>query len=423
MDYSVVLYNNFEQKRSACIVDADHLPVCFFLNNHISLSFSDRAENTKYTYAKVLLFVYRYFESESISLPERVSTGRFLSIEEYENFKHHCKYKVDADSNQSDKNVVSFTKFSDKQLDNLIYSSQASADRVSASTLKMRLKRFLGYMQYLYEKYHLANNAPTKVASNFNDLERKVKSDIESIKDDNTDVRDPFEKSIPDDIYFKMLEVIKPNSPENPWKNSRLRNQLIIDIFNETGIREGALAKLKISDIKEDWHNPRLMITRTPNDPTDNRRIKAAQKTKAHSSAISPELLKLLKLYINTVRKEHPSSVKHDFVFISEKGKTSGAPLSINSIYNVIRTLGDYLNFKLHPHILRHKWNELFDDRATQAGYTMEQIEDIRKYAMGWTENSKMSSIYNNYKHAMKVHELSLQRQKDFMPDGVNNEI
>lgn len=35
---------------------------------------------------------------------------------------------------------------------------------------------------------------------------------------------------------------------------------------------------------------------------------------------------------------------------------------------------------------------------------------------MGWDEDSKMGSIYNEFKHALKVHELSAQRQKDTMP-------
>ncbi|EKO3438048.1 site-specific integrase [Vibrio fluvialis] len=422
MHFSIVMYEDLEQRRNVCIVDADYLPACFFLNNHISLSFSDYAENTKYTYAKILLFVYNYFESIPINLPERVFTGEFLSAEEYENFKHHCKYKAKIDLDLFDRTIVSFAKYSDKQLENFIHASQASRDCVSGSTLKMRLKRFLSYIQYLYRTYHFANSPPMRIVNNFKELERTIESDIENIKDENTDVRDPFEKSIPDEIFLKMLEIIRPSSLDNPWKGSRLRNQLMANTFIETGIREGALAKLKISDIKEDWHNPRLMITRTPNDKTDNRRIRAAQKTKAHSSAISAELLRHLKLYIETERAKHPASQNHDFVFVSEKGRTAGEPLSLNSVYRVIKKLGEALKFNLYPHLLRHKWNELFDDKATEAGYTAERIEDIRKYAMGWSESSKMSSIYNDYKHAIKVHELSVQRQKGFMPYRSNND-
>lgn len=79
-------------------------------------------------------------------------------------------------------------------------------------------------------------------------------------------------------IFFKLLEIIKPFSPDNPWtESSRTRNKLIVDIFIETGIRLGALNKLKISDIKEGAEGTRLHITRTPNDPTDPRKLSPAQ--------------------------------------------------------------------------------------------------------------------------------------------------
>ncbi|MGF1761138.1 site-specific integrase [Photobacterium sagamiensis] len=416
MNYSVKTHKNLENHSDVCIVDDDMLPACFFLSNHLEISFADHAFNTRHTYAKLLLFIYRYFTAQSIDLVERVASGKFFTAEEYDDFNRHCKYKVEANL-EDESNIVSFARFSDKQLDNLIYASQSTESRVSATTIKERLRLFIGYIEYLYRVHHFANNPPDSVSQNFADLERTVKTDIRALKDENADVKDPFEQAIPDDVFFNILKIVKPASPYNPWSQRvRLRNQLIVDIFVETGIREGALSKLKISEIKHDWDKPRLMITRTPNDPTDTRKIPAAQKTKAHSAAISHETLKLLKLYIDTERSKYPEAKTHDFIFVSEKGETEGEPLKLVSIYKIIEVLSNAVDFKLYPHLFRHKWNELFDIRATEAGYAPEQIEDIRKYAMGWVENSKMSGTYNDFRHAVIVHELSAQRQKETVP-------
>ncbi|TOR04688.1 integrase, partial [Vibrio parahaemolyticus] len=243
-----------------------------------------------------------------------------------------------------------------------------------------------------------------------------------NIKDENYDVKDPLEQVIPDEVFFEMLEIIKPSNPNNPWKGSKLRNQLIVNIFIETGIRKGALAKLKSSNVKNDAHGFRIMITRTPNDVTDKRRLRASQKTKPHSSAISEETFDLIKLYIETERVKYSESQSHDFILVSEKGNTAGEHLSVLSINYVIKSLSNALKFELTPHLFRHKWNELFDEKASAAGYSSEQIEDIRKYAMGWDEDSKMGSIYNEFKHALKVHELSAQRQKDTMPRSLKHD-
>ena len=420
MDYFVVVHTNRENNSDVSIVDDDMLPACFFLSNHMCSSFADLSFNTRLTYAKVLLFVFRYFAVKSIDLPVRVESGEFLTREEYDEFKRYCKYKEEAEI--EDQKVVSFARFSDKRLDNLIYATQSTESKVSANTVKMRLRQFIDYISYLYNIFHFANNTPAVVRQNYVDFERLLKSDIQNIRNENADVKDPFEKSIPDDIFLKLLEIIKPFSPDNPWtESSRTRNKLIVDIFIETGIRLGALNKLKISDIKEGAEGTRLHITRTPNDPTDPRKLSPAQKTKAHSSSITTDTRRTLKLYIETERSKYAKANTHDFVFVGTKGNNKGLPITNDRVYKIIKTLSDAVNFPLHPHLFRHKWNEIFDEKATSAGYSPAQLEDLRKYAMGWVENSKMSTVYNNFRHAMKVYELSAQRQNDTVPSQQEN--
>jgi integrase len=206
------------------------------------------------------------------------------------------------------------------------------------------------------------------------------------------------------------------SSPENPFKSSKLRNQLIMQILINTGVRVGAVLKLKVSDLIEDWDNPRFLLTRTPNDPTDPRLERPSNKTKALSVSISSELMKLIKLYIQTVRTENPAAREHDFVFISEKGTTSGQPLTYKSIHKIVDKFGEALGIKLHPHKLRHKWNEVFEDKAREHGLTPEKIEDLRKYAMGWVEDSKMASVYNEYQLAVTVADISAKTQSKAVP-------
>lgn len=398
-----------------CIVDENKLPTCFFLSNHLHSSFCELALNTRDTYAKILLFIYRYFLTENINIVQRIADGDYLSKEEYSDFKRYCFFKSNSNLDVDNvDNVVSFTAYSDKKLSNLINSTKLVGNRASASTVKLRLTQFIIYVEYLYNTFHFANNPLESTSIAFTDLKRVVIKDIKSIKEQNFEVHDPYKSSIPDGIYFRMLEIIQPWSNENPFKGSRLRNQLIITLFNETGIRSGALAKLKISDIKNDWSKPHLLITRRPNDPLDTRQKKPSQKTKAHTTGISIQTFKLLINYIETEREKYLTAPTHDFIFVSEKGKTKGEPLTLSSINKMMEKLSNTLKFKIHPHLFRYKWNEIFDFNATKMGYSSEQIEDMRKYAMGWSENSKMASIYNDFKLAIKAQKLSEIRQKGF---------
>lgn len=352
-----------------------------------------------------------------IDLVERVASGTFLSIEEIDHYIRICKFYVDTEDGNRDSTIVSLT---DKRLRDAIHATSNSQPEVSAHTFNQRLNRLKAYIEFLYVCHH-CDKADTELQisadAQFNKFKLYISSVISNSRKDNTVVKDPFEASISSDKFLDLLEIIQEGSPNNPFKSSKLRNQIIAQILIDTGVRVGAVLKLKVSDLVDDWDNPRFRLTRTPNDPTDTRRLPAANKTKALSVSISRDLMKLIKLYIETVRYSTPNTHKHDFVFISEKGKTIGKPMSYNSIHKVIKTFGEAIGTSLHPHLLRHKWNEIFEDRAKAKGYSADKIDDLRNYAMGWVEDSKMASVYNEFQLAVTVAEISSQNQSQSVPN------
>ena len=404
-------------------------PACLYLNaylngNHNSpLSKGKKGKakqapslNTRIKYAYELKLLYCYFADKGINLVNRVADAEFLSRVEVEDFIRACKLYADDSASQESSNVVSIT---DKRIRDAIHATANSHSQVSAHTFRQRLIRLRSYIEYLYVCHHY-DQADTenkvKTDGKFRAFELYINKFISGTRKDNTITKDTFESVISTDKFFDLLETIKESSPKNPFKSSRLRNQIIMQILIDTGVRVGAILKLKISDLVDDWDNPRFLITRTPDDVTDTRRMPAANKTKALSVSVSSDLMKLIKLYISTVRASHSSAHEHDFVFISEKGVSSGPPISYKAIHKLVHKFGDAIGIKLHPHKLRHKWNEVFTDKAEEAGYDAEQIEDMRKYSMGWVEDSKMVQTYNEFKLAVKVQELSAKNQRKSVP-------
>ncbi|WP_425668596.1 tyrosine-type recombinase/integrase [Vibrio owensii] len=351
-----------------------------------------------------------------IDLVERVSCGTFLSIEEIDSYISACKYYADAEDVNEYDTLVNLT---DKRIRDAIHATSNSQPEVSAHTFNQRLIRLRAYIEFLYVCHHYDKAETDRQISTddqFNKFKLYISTAISGSRKDNTITKDAFESVIPNDKFFELLDIIQERSPKNPFKSSKLRNQIIAQILIDTGVRVGAVLKLKVSDFVDDWSNPRFLLTRTPNDPTDTRRLPAANKTKALSVSISHELMKLIKLYIETVRQSSLSALEHDFVFISEKGKTFGSPMSYNAIYKIIKTFGDAVGIALHPHLLRHKWNEVFEDKAKKKGFSPDKIEDLRKYAMGWVEDSKMTSVYNEFQLALTVAEISSKSQSQSVP-------
>ncbi|WP_163922690.1 site-specific integrase [Photobacterium sp. Alg240-V54] len=424
MEYCISKYLDSTTGRyEIMIVDnlCNVIPTCFYLNSHLHHSYGDKTNATRETYAYILMFIYRYFQAKNINIVNRVSSGLFLTNSEIDDFAFHCKRLVDKDQNSGSGNILNLASFSDKKIDNLMQATAHTENTASSHTRRLRLKLFLRYVQFLTKYHHYDYYVPESVNLASANFEKSILDVISEIGNDDTVTKDPCKKVIGDEEFFKLLKIIKPSDPDNPWQGAKLRNSLMILLLIETGIRLGAMLKMKTFDIVYDWDNPRIMITRVTNrrqkgKRQDKRRKAPAQKTKAHTSAISSELAKLLKLYIETERIKYPESENHEYVFIAEQGSTAGKPLSKDAAYGAVKTLGKAVGCHLHPHKFRHKWNEIFSTNAKKLGYTIKQIDDLRKYAMGWSENSQMAGTYNRFEIAMMIHEISAKNQNDTVP-------
>lgn len=392
------------------------LPLSFWHSCHLKNTYN--VYSTRLAHANFAKFYFDYFIEQQIDIEDRIVSLALLTKQECEDFIGACLFRVDKEKQNLSNNVASFAQFRDKGLDNLIHATTYSQSKVSALYARNRIKSFSAFVQYIYKQVHAfsINRVPEDMKERYQDFLVMLKEAAKGIKDDNAIVKDPFEQAIPTDNYFRLLEISKPSHDENPWSpSSRLRNHIITQIFNQTGIRVGALCKLKISDLRTDVR-ARIVITRTPNDPTDSRKRPATQKTKAHVSAISAELMTSIQLYIETERAKYPISNDHDFILVSHKGETAGQPLAKQSVNDLFEPLSKAVDFHIYPHLLRHKWNEIFEDAAKAAGLSPEHINDLRKYACGWAEDSKMVAIYNEFKNALAVAEISMSAQEKIVP-------
>ncbi|WP_342244330.1 site-specific integrase [Pseudomonas sp. OTU5201] len=307
-----------------------------------------------------------------------------------------------------------FIAITDKSLRNIVVANQKGMAKVANETLQGRIRRLRLFLLWLFDKFHEEQDVDNKTSKKFKKLISKIKLDEDALgKNGSQQVGDPEKSVIPDDVFVKLLEMVMPSSPNNPFKRSRVRNYLIVNLLIQGGIRRGALAKLKISDFLFYGTYDQLAIYRSGNDPTDPRAEKPDQKTKAHLATVNPDLLEKAKFYIDHIRAVFPRAQFHDFVFVSENDSkgTVGQPLSLKAINALFQKLSKALGFHLHPHVLRHKWNEIFDEKGELSGTSPDLLKDARRYAMGWSHNSKMDEIYNEKRLALKAREISRAHQ------------
>lgn len=394
------------------LVDEFDCPACPYASAYLS-TLHGQAFNTQVRKAAELLFVLDYFQKKGISLVERMASGKLITQKEY--FQFHLASASKKNSGDGSGNSVVLLDVSEKRLRNALSANAHQLSCVQNETQSGRIRRLRQYLEMLYTHFHDAYGGDPDIGERYEKLRAAMKMDEDSLgKKRSQGVADPAESSIPDDVFVRMLEMILPSSPHNPFKGSRIRNYLIVSIFNQSGIRRGALAKLKISDLVMHGTSDQIKIYRSGIDPTDTRLDKPNQKSKAHLATVHPDLMGQINYYVNHIRSEISGSQLHDFIFVSEKDSrgTLGQPLSLKSLNAIFAVLSKALRFHIHPHLLRHKWNEVFDVNATEMGVESRILEEARRYAMGWVAGSSMNDIYNDKRLAAKSREISLAHQR-----------
>jgi integrase len=153
----------------------------------------------------------------------------------------------------------------------------------------------------------------------------------------------------------RLLEVIKPGAPDNPWDDFGLqvRNQLLVHLMYALGLRRGEVLGLKIGD-HIDFRGKRLLIARTFDDPEDPRRHQPATKTRDRWLPLKDGLIDMLQNYVIRIRIKVPKARKHQFLFVSHQ---SGRPLSASGeskVFDQLRQCVADLPRQLTNHVLRH---------------------------------------------------------------------
>lgn len=393
------------------IVDDADCPTDPYVSCYLNGPLSANSANTRFRYANELLFVLQHFSAKNIDLPARVASGKFISQKEYMQFYDRCclnKGATDAAAN------VRHFRIDDKHLRNVMVANQKSMAKVSNETLVGRIRRLRCFLSWLFEQFHAVLEVDDVTGEQFNELIAKIKLDEDALgRNGDQKVSGAEESVLPDEVFLKLLELTMPSSPNNPFKASKIRNYLIVNLLTKSGIRRGALGKLKISDFNFHGTFDQISIYRSGNDPTDPRAEKPNQKTKAHLATVEKNIMHQVKFYIDYVRTEFTRAQYHDYLFISENDSkgTAGKPLSLKSINSIFQKISKVLGVHVHPHMLRHKWNEIFDENGERCGVDPVRLEDIRKYAMGWSQNTTMNKVYNDKRLALKARELSLAHQ------------
>jgi len=370
-----------------------------------------RAANTIHGVCRVLALLYRELAKADIQLLDRLRQGQFLTVPELNRLADAAQYRLDdlsyedADEPRTP-NVIDIKRIRMRRKAEVGEEIKA----VGVSDQASRLRYMADYLEFLavYVSAALSPAVGKTLALETAQALKAFRAEVPRVsKRAKLGAREGLSREDQD----RLLKVTHPDSPDNPWKRSfvRQRNWLIVVLLLATGMRRGELLGLQIRDL--DQRLPKLRILRRADASDDPRQTQPSTKTYDREIELRPAIMRAVWTYINHQRRKIKAARKYPQLIVADDGQ----PLSLKSIDKIFLQIRDAcpsLPDTLTSHVLRHTWNDRFSDQAELMGLTDAVEEKARNEQQGWTESSKSGATYTRRHASRKGRELSLKLQE-----------
>lgn len=364
-------------------------------------------------------------ELEHRDLFSEFRDGNFLDETDIANIKNHLAKdlfylkSVDRTKRSSRGKVVSFS--SAPQLIDVM----PSVGRNHHYNRMTSVIEYLVFIAKLAVRYNPSKNLNQAISN----MEKEFKASRPRGKGKN--VLDKVNsKDIPEGLLEEFMAVAHYEHPKNPFKQEsvRLRNHLMFELLKKKGLRRGEMLSLKLTEMVLHGDKKSIWVRRTHDDKNDSRKRQPVAKTRERLLRIDDNTAELLDRYIMEYRAKTPNADKHPYLFVTHRdGPTQGKQIATSTFDNTIiptmRSVDERFQI-IHPHYLRHYWNEVFSDKvdknnelAAQGVEGYKHIDSgseakMRKHQMG--HSSELSGAVYNQRHiTKKANELALAEQEE----------
>lgn len=368
---------------------------------------------------RAVMVLHLALDQLGVDLARRLDDGRLLELGELEQVARQCRLTLSSIEDETPRAPSGSVRRIGPERARSSGQQSSSVSEVDAETVALRLHYIRHYLRWRSTS-QLLKFGPQH--SGYSGLASASEIVLSALKERTpTTARrghGTVREGLAADAQRRLLAVIDPDSPDNPWKgrHAQVRNQLMVRWLHDLGVRRGELLGVRVSDIN--FQSNEVVITRHADDSVDPRRQQPNTKTNARLLMLDEELTELTRKYVMAERRAIRGARRHEFLFVANG---SGAPLTmaaLNKVFVTLRARVPELPKDLSPHVLRHTWNDKFSELMDAKRVPEETEKKLRATLMGWSENSPTASIYTRRHIRRRAQEASidLQRQMKKVP-------
>jgi integrase len=333
-------------------------------------------------------------------LLEEIYNGKVPSRDDIKELKEHCAYQAKVfKEERSTTNVVDMGQFH--------LSKTQDKPTIGKAQYVSRVAHITEFLHFVGKERVKNKPSAVRLFDALDVMKKKLKSGMPNGKLNKVSLD---KSGITDDSFEDFVEVAKPNSKYNPFKNPviKFRNYLIVQTLYETGMRCSELLALRIGDIGSDTDNPTLSVIRRHDSKEDPRLKEPTAKTLERSLPISKELRDLLSSYIKSHRTQTKVAKTHPFIFVSHKDKEgsyeTGQPIiqqTVNDLFNRIKKVNPERFWGITPHSYRHFFNDQLSSR----------IDEERKIVKQEVKRLELAGLHEEAKQYANENTITEQRE------------
>ena len=359
---------------------------------------SGSSPNSSYSVLQRIKFLYEILDYLEIDIERRCLTNEFLSKVEVQAIVRWSRLTVESFREQVAKaKIGNVIKLRPKQ--NRLETARAvivtqDGDSVSSGTAYNRVTTYAQYIGWLEKHFYPHSDGATeRYMCSLRPSKMSNQNDAADLLWDNY-------KSLTKQNLIRIMDVMRPDSTENPWLNEgiRHRNHLMALLFERLGIRRSELARIQLGDLKRNPRNNQYVLRiRKDIDMDDHRHNRPQAKTLGRMLPVNSILAQEIHDYeIN--HRARVAGVEHtEYLFVTHN-KTHNTPISLEAINKVFRKISEVVGFEVHPHRFRHSWNDRYsehvDAQILKGRLNQEKAETDRQKLMGWSPDSTMAKRY-----------------------------
>jgi integrase len=386
----------------------------------VSLRAKSSAANTIQQAMRSVAVLQQTLDRLRIDLNQRIAQGKYLTLHEVDQVVADAKLQAgELDKQLGLPTISKLRRVLSLEQARLNKTRTRPPGEVSSNTTAIRLYYIRTYLNWHIQVRALRLDTSPAMRADILELGKLVDKVIREKTPSTTGNIKGERLGLTVEAQQLLLQVIEPNHPLNPWASphSKERNELIVHMLLELGVRRGELLGIRTSDIRA--QRQEVNIELRPDDKDDPRLYEPNGKTKDRILAVSEQLLRRITTYVQGQRYDIKLARKNPFLLVA----STGEPLSISGLNKIFAPLQEStpeLGMVI-PHLMRHTFNDNIVGELESSGMKDALIVEALCRLNGWTDRSLMPFKYTKRSGETRA-KAALRKYQEKLNMGSSNE-